>query len=194
MTKFKYYRFLLFGIILLCLILIIIQNRNLITTFAVTNSVNSNVSVLKSLAISFSQNLSQGVQFGEIAVLPALNINASHNYDGINDSSTFYVQISKDGNTNVNLCIKADGNLVSPNLDEIGLANETYSYFNVSNSTLPSLNNETSLQINYTPSLKDITPGSVSYYRFWLDIPASQPSGNYNNTIAVKGIQVGGIC
>jgi len=194
MVKLKYYRLFLSLIIFICLVLIIVQNRNLITTFAVANSVNSNVSVSKSLAISFSDNLSNGVQFGNVAVLPASNINASHNYDGLNDSSTFYVQVSQDGNTNVNLCIKANGDLTSPSLDKINLLNETYSHFNLSNSSLPSLNNETSLQVNYSLAGQDIPPGGDNYYRFWLDIPASQPSGNYNNTILFKGIQVGEFC
>lgn len=194
MIKSKFYNVFLMILIFVCLVLVVIQNFHFITAFAVEDSATSNVSVLKALSISFSDNLSSGILFGDVSVLPATNINASHNYDGTSSGSTFFINVSEDGNTAVDLCIKASGNMISPALDQIGLANETYSNSTLTNLTSPILGDETSLTTSYEKSGENVPTGGVNYYRFWLDIPASQPSGDYNNTVSFKGIQTGVLC
>ena len=194
MIKSKLYNFFLIGIIFICLALVVVQNFNFITGFTVEYSATSDVSVLKSLSISFSDNLSEGILFGDIAILPVEDVNASHNYDGVDNSTSLYINISQDGNTPVDLCVKASGNLVSLAADEIGLGNETYSNSTSSNSTDPLLSQDFSLTTSYIKSGGEIPTGGINYYRFWLDIQASQPSGEYNNTISFKAIQTGSSC
>ena len=58
-----------------------------------STDVSSNVSIAKSFAIEFSSGLSEGILFGDINFLPATNINASHNYDGVDDSSNLFINV-----------------------------------------------------------------------------------------------------
>jgi len=148
----------------------------------------SNVTISKYLAISFGSNLSQGIQFGNVNSLPATDINATHNYDGSNESSTFFISVSNDSNTAIDFCIKGNAGLTSSALDVIGLGNETYSNSTVTNSTDPLLSSQTALTTSYAKSGLNVAVGANEYWRFWLDIPSSQPSGDYNNTISFKGV------
>jgi len=168
-------------------------------TFALTGHATegttvSNVSISKYLAVSFGANLSSGIQFGTVNTLPATNINATHNYDGASSGTTYTIDVSTDGNTNVDFCTKANTGLTDPALDVIGLGNETYSADNSTTVSIPALANETSLTTGYVKAQSFTQPGNSSYWRFWLDIPAAQPSGDYNNTVYFKGVVSGLSC
>ena len=180
-------------IILICIFLIILQNF-VITGKASEYSTPSNVSIAKALSISFSNNLSEGIIFGTIASLPAINQNATHNYDGGSNWTSLYIQVSPDGNTNVDFCTRANTPLTNPAADIIGVGNETYSNSTMTNSSLPALSSETSLTLSYVKSGANVSTGGANYYRFWLDVPIAQPSGDYNNTVSFKGVQIGSIC
>ena len=188
----KYEVFLLL-IILTSIILLFLQNLSLTGNFT-EGSIPSNVSLSKFLAISFGEILSEGIQFGTVSFLPATNINASHNYDGGSNGTDYIIEVHQDSNTNVDFCIKANVGLTSSALDVIGLGNETYSAFSSTNSTYPLLSEETLLTTSYVKSATDIGIGNSSYWRFWLDIPAAQPSGNYNNTLFFEGVTIGSDC
>jgi len=193
--KFIYRGFLIL-LIFLCLILLILQSVNSLSGFFVAET-PSNVTVNKYLSITFSSNLSEGIFFGTVSSLPAVNQNATHNYDKNfpNQNQTdYYINVSEDSNTNVDFCVKADGNLVNPANDTIKLGNETYSNFSSSNSSIPSVGDEISVTTSYLKSGENIIIGGANYYRFWLDVPIGQPSGSYNNTILFKGIQTGFGC
>lgn len=181
-------------VILLCLVFLIFQNLNTLTGNVTGGSIPTNVSVSKYLAVTFGANLASGIEFGKVVFLPAANVNASHNYDGINNATTFYIAVSSDSNSAVDFCIKADKGLTSPALDVIGLGNETYSNSTTTNLNFPSLSSETSLTTNYTKSSYGVGTGDSVYWRFWLDVPVSQPSGEYNNTISFKGVTSGSVC
>ena len=160
-----------------------------------SGSTTSNVSIAKYLAISFGTNLSQGIQFGTVNALPATNINATHNYDGTSTGTTYTIDVSTDSNSHVDFCIKANAGLTSAALDVIGLGNETYAALNLTNSTHPLLSNETSMTTSYVKSYAEsIAPGNSSYWRFWLDIPSAQPSGDYNNSVSFEGVVAGLAC
>jgi hypothetical protein len=191
--KISSYNLFLGFLIFVCLILFLINNLS-ISGLVSESSTPSNVTVQKSLAIDFSTNLSDGILFGTIHVLPATNINASHNYDNIDNGSSFYAIVSEDSNVNVDFCIRANGNLTSSDLDVLGLGNETYSFYNSTNMTHPDLDLETPLTTSYVKSGEDIEIGENNYYRFWLDIPGAQPSGDYTNLVYFKGIQTGSSC
>jgi len=151
--------------------------------------ITSNVTIAKYLAIQFSDGLSSGIEFGTIHSLPAIDINATENYNGNSSGTLYYINVSNDGNTPVDLCIRGNAPLTSLGLDEIGLDNETYANATSTDALSPSLANEVSLTNEYVKSGEGITVGTENYYRFWLDIPASQPSGDYNNTLSFKGVQ-----
>jgi len=190
----NFYNLILVFVIFSCLILLIFQNSYVISGKVTELFVSSNVSVANSFAISFSENLSEGIIFGNVSTLPAVNINASHNYDGISSATTLFINVSKDGNTAVDFCIKANANLTSIVEDVIELGNETYSNSTSTNISNPDLINEVALTTSYFKSGDAISIGNSNYYRFWLDVPASQPSGDYNNTLSFKGVQTSLAC
>ena len=183
----------LFLIIFICLVLLIFQNVS-ISGRATESFTDSNVSITKYIAISFSENLSEGIDFGDVNVLPATSLNATHNYDGLINGTSLYISVSSDSNTLVDFCIKANTDLTSIDLDVIGLANETYQNSSTTNLTLPTTSPEIPLTTSYIKSGDNIAVGSENYYRFWLDVPVAQPSGDYNNTVSFKGVQVGYSC
>ena len=193
-AKINLYRAFLILVILICLIYLFLQNQSVISGKITSVFATSNVSVSKYLSISFSSNLSDGISFGNVAVLPASNVNASHNYDGTSSETTLYIAVSEDGNTAVDFCTKADKGLTNLDLDVIGLANETYANFSTTNATAPFVADEVSLTTDYIKSGNSINMGSNNYYRFWLDVPAAQPSGDYNNTVSFKGVQTAVAC
>ena len=196
MGKFFDYRkeIILILIIMLCLVFLIFQNIGNLTGNVIEGSIISNVSVAKYLAVTFGSNLAAGIQFGNVVFLPATDINATHNYDGTNNTTTFYISVSNDSNSAVDFCIKADTDLTSSALDVIGVGNETYSADNSTTSTIPALGSETSFTTSYVKAQNVTAPGNSSYWRFWLDIPAAQPSGDYNNTVYFKGVVSGLSC
>ena len=180
-------------IILLCTFLLFFGGAFL-TGYATNGSTPSNVSVSRYIAISFGTGLSQGIQFGTVSFLPATNVNASHNYDGLLNSTTYMIFVSNDSNSDVDFCIKANHGLQDTSLDLIGLGNETYSAYNKTNITYPRLSAETPMTTGYIKAQSNINVGNSSYWRFWLDIPAPQPAGNYNNTVSFEGILPQGSC
>lgn len=195
MKKINFYNFVLVFMIVFCLILLVSQNSGIISGNVAEFPVSSNVSINKYLAISFGDNLSEGILFGDVAVLPATNINASHNYDGASNATTLYISISEDGNTAVDFCTKADEALTSIANDTIELGNETYANSTTTNLGTPgAATNSTALTTSYVKSGYNIALGGTNYYRFWLDVPAAQPSGDYNNSISFKGVQTGLSC
>jgi len=186
--KEKIYRMVLVLIIIVALAMIFFSNVSAFTGYATESTTTSNVTIQKYLSLALCSNLSSGISFGNVATLPAINLNATHNYDGLNTGTSYCVNVSNDGNTPVDVCLKADGAMNNSGGDVIGLANETYANASLTNITLPTLGNDLSFTINYVKAGENIPAGNSSYYRFWLDIPAAQPSGDYNNTVYFKGV------
>lgn len=190
----KYYNLIL-GIIFVVFSFLAAFEYGSIHGFATSGDVSSNVTISNSLAIDFSSALSSGIYFGEVKFLPATNVNATENYNGTDNATEYYVLVSEDGNVAIDLCIKANAPLTSSALDVIGLGNESYYYnINSTNLSLPSVSNEVSLTLNYAKAGENIPVGDRNYLRFWLDVPASQASGEYNNSIYFKGIGTGNDC
>jgi hypothetical protein len=107
------------------------------------------------------------------------------------------VNISSDGNTNVDLCVSANQNLKTAANDQILIGNETYT--NKTGSTTVSVPPQTpasqaAFSLSSAKSALNVNPGNVTYYRFFLDIVAAQPSGTYNNTITFAGVNAGTAC
>lgn len=189
----------IFGtLFLFAAIMILIQNIEIsetrITGYATEESTVSNVSIQKYLSIDMSTNLSTGILFGSINPDTSDN-NASHNYDGPDSNSSMYVNVSADSNTAIDFCIKSNDDLQTSGSEIIGIGNETYAdNVTITNATSPSLSDEVSLTTGFVEAGTNISIGSQSYFRFWLDVPAGQASGDYNNTISFKGIETGTSC
>lgn len=170
-----------------------IQNSRM-TGFVTSGTTTSNVTITSYLSISMSSNLSDGVLYGSVSSLPATNINASHNYDSTSSGSSMYITVSADSNTNVDFCIKANDDLKDVGADVLGLGNETYANSTTTDLTSPSLASKVALTTGYVKAGTNVAKSSSNYYRFWLDIPASQAPGTYNNTISFEGVSAGGSC
>jgi hypothetical protein len=192
--KFNLFNLLMIFIFIFAISFIFLENSFFIHGYITEGSTLSNITISKAISIDFSSKLSTGILFGNINFLPAENVNASENYNATDNATDYYIQVSSDGNTPVDFCINANDNLTTQYEDILGLGNETYSCLNESNSTLPSLVGETALTLNSIKCGENIIPGNNNYYRFWLDVPAAQPSGNYNNSLLFRAISTGENC
>lgn len=200
------YGIILMVIILVALVMIIVQNVRLtgnasevipsITGHATERETVSNVSIQYFLSIDLCTNLSEGIFFGEVLTLPGLGLNGSHNYDGNtpNNETTYCINVSGDSNTAVDFCIKANWDMNNSADDKILVGNETWSNYTLTNDTHPLPGSEVSLTNSYADAGYNIPKETENWYRFWLDIPTGQPSGDYNNTIYFKGITTGNTC
>jgi len=165
-----------------------------LTGHATSGSTVSNVTIVSYLSISMSQNLSSGILFGSVDTLPATDINATHNYDGPTSGTSMNITVSTDSNVNVDFCTKANAGMQTSGSDIIGIGNETYSNATTVSSTVPALGSQVPLTASYVKSGFNVTRGGNNYYRFWLDIPAAQAPGTYNNTVSFEGLTTGGAC
>lgn len=183
-----------FGVLLILSSLMLFSPKVKITGYATEGYAVSNVTITSYLAIQMSANLGEGILFGTVEELPAVDLNASHNYDGADSASTMYIEVSSDSNSNVDFCIKANNDLMNPDSDILGVSNQTYANSTTTSASVPPLANQIPLTKSYVKSGIDVDKGTNLYYRFWLDIPSAQPVGTYNNTILFKGVVAGGSC
>lgn len=192
----------IFGAIFVFALIMLIGQGFRTTGYVTEDTTISNVTISVYFSFAMSDNLSEGIQFGEVSSLPATNVNGTHNYDGANNTAdsagenhgtSYYLNVSTDSNTAVDFCLMADA-LNTSGGDEIGLGNETYYHNNWTNSTLPLLGSEVSFTTGYVKASEGIIAGNISYYRFWLDVPAGTASGVYNNTVSFKAVSIGGSC
>jgi hypothetical protein len=165
------------------------SNVNAITGRATEAITTSNVTIQKYLAFEPSTQLDAGIVFEDIVELPTTDDNATHNYDGASNATQYYLNVSDDSNTAVDFCIMANTGLSTSGGDIIGLGNETYSTnVTTSNNETPSIANQVSMNTAYEKAVNSVSPGNLSYWRFYLDVPVAQASGDYNNTVYFKGV------
>jgi hypothetical protein len=164
-----------------------------ITGLASSGTAISNVSVSKSFSITLSTNLSNGIQFGNVST--SVGINGTSNYDTPVSNSSYFVNTSSDATINVDLCINANADMEdSASADKIGLGNETYANASTTSPTVPDPGLQVALTTSGVKTGQDISPGVANYYRFWLNVTSSVPSGTYNNTITFTGVETGEAC
>jgi hypothetical protein len=160
-----------------------------------TESIYSEAQIMKYISISMSGNLTDGIDFGTITVIPVTDVNATKNYNStLNDSwyneTLYWINVSSDSSVNADLCVKADL-LTTSGLDEIGLGNYTWSD-NLTNSlSLPSISTANQMSETYVLGTENVTPGDLNFYRFWLSVPGGQAAGTYNNTVYFKAVEEG---
>lgn len=190
-------------IILICAIAAVLLGALLIspgthsfTGAATTQTTQSRVAISYYYAITLSNNLADGIDFGNITSLPANNLNATDNNNGANSTTTMYVHESNDSNVNIDLCHRAQGPLSTIANDTIGLGNYTWSDSLTNTSTLPSGPPGTNT-FNTTLAKgnnNNIAPNGNGFYRYWLDIPVGQAAGTYTNTVEYKAVYTGAGC
>jgi hypothetical protein len=160
-----------------------------VTSFATSGAFSSNVTVENFFAIDLSANLNDGINFDEITSLPATNVNSTNNYDGAGSGSTMFVSVSSDSDATVDFCVRANSGLTDSTSGEvIQVSSESYANSSTTSLSSPSVSHEVSFSTSYALASAPVTPGSDSYYRFWLDASSGTPSGSYNNTINFKGV------
>jgi hypothetical protein len=145
------------------------------------------LSTEEAISISLSPKLSQQINWS-FASLPIFNQSAEGNrLDGVTD---YYVNISTLGSS-VDLYIRANDNLMTSNLDMLGIGNETLSY-NLTNNLVPSIG-KFRLTTNYSDNQigSGLIDGSVVYLKFFINAPQGQPAGTYNNSILFKAVTHG---
>ena len=193
MDKNRLYNIALSILLIVSLGLLIIENSR-VTGNMIEGTTWSNVTIAKYLSIAFSSSLASGIDFGNVQSLPLVNVNGSHNYDGSGNATNYYIEVSPDSNTAVDFCVVASGDLQTSALDTLGLSNESYAASSTSDSATPALASEVTLTTGYVKAISSVATNSSAYWRFWLDVPAAQPTGSYNNTVSFKGISTGGSC
>jgi len=164
-------------------------------------STSSNATVNNYVAIALSTNLSTGIEFGSLDPDTGNN-NATGNYDAGPEgdggthvrNSSYYIVVSTDSNSNVDFCIKDETALNTSGDDWLLNGNYTWNDNSTSNTTEDN-STDHHFTLDYVPTnVTAVTPGSQNFFKFYLDIPASQPAGVYNNTVYIKGIVTGASC
>ena len=151
-----------------------------------TNSTNYTILDEAAISISLSPSLAFNVNWS-LTYLPVDDLGAvGNNESGV---TTYYVNISAT-NVNVDLYVKADGDLLTDSLDVLGLGNETYAV-NFTNSSVPDLNRLT-MTTGYILIGENLPDASIVYMKFYLDAPVSQPAGTYLNSLDFKAVRNGG--
>lgn len=167
---------------------------------ATTSSTTSNVTVASSIGLVLSGNLSAGIYFGNVTI-GTNDANGSANYlyndsiySGAN-TTAYWIQMAASNNENVDTCISANTHLTSVTTT-IGVGNITY---DANSSRIgANMNNGASSALLSTSATKfgntSITAGNNQTIQFYLDIPAAQASGVYNNTITFSIVSAGASC
>lgn len=163
--------------------------------FAATDvkSTTSNATVSEYAAIALSTNLTDGIFFG--SVNPNTNDNvATHNADGADGNTSMWVTISSDSNTYISICTK-DSAALTKGADTIPNTGYTYNFTTTAADkpvTLPG----TAITTSYvnTTGVGVSVSDQYEWFRFWLDVPAGQEAGVYENTMYFKGITTSEVC
>jgi hypothetical protein len=145
----------------------------------------SNVTVSAYVAIGLSNNFTS-IEFGGVSPLDT-DVNGSHNYDGPSTNSSYVVLVSTDSNQASYLCVRDNWDLNSSGGDIIGNTNYTWNTTISGGPTDPTLPGTAITTVDDAAWSSAVAAGQNLTFRFWLDIPASQAAGTYNNTVYITG-------
>jgi len=151
------------------------------------NQTNFTVNNDAAIAVSMSDNLSDFIRWN-VVTLPVNDLDAIGN--NLNGSTLYYINISAT-NTLVDMYVKADGNLFTADLDEIGLGNETYAVS--TNDSTVSNSTKAVMTTNYTLIASSLPDNSTIFMKFYLDAQAGQSAGVYLNQLSFKAVREGEI-
>jgi hypothetical protein len=182
-------------------------------------STSSNITVSKSVAISKSDNLTAGIQFGgldysgDMAIdkydigcssngcdpgTNNVNASANFNYTNVNMNGTnYWIKVDTTTNSGIDLCLKANAALAAGG-NTIALTNYHYSNATSSTNTTPTYPASTDMTTSYVYVFSDVAPDTSNerllYFRFNLNIPSNAVAGTYNNTIYFKATENSSSC
>jgi len=143
---------------------------------------------LQFYAISLSNDLAAGI-YWNLTNLPVFELGAEgNNLLGFTD----YEILVEAFGTDVDLYLRASGDLQNAGGETIPLSNEKYAY-NLSDSQVPSDLRSISTNYSDSPIGKNMVNASKSYLKFYLDVSGGQEAGLYNNTVEIKAVISGGL-
>jgi hypothetical protein len=151
----------------------------------------SKVKIKGYVAIARSDNLTDGIDFGEVESLPAF-LNGTANYNG-SDQTEYYISVAQQSNKAADFCLNATP-LDTDAGDYIGLGNYTLANSSSNDANNPSLNIRIPMPSTPTKVSYNIGKGDDSYYRFWLNISDQQAPGLYNNSVSFIAVPTGDSC
>lgn len=190
MEKKRWFIFL--AIVCFSLILTIGLYYSSLTGKTVDLDTNSTVTIANYYAISLSDDLSNGIDFGSVTQLPTIKQNATKN-NLSNGPPGYFITVSSDSNVNVSLCLNGTQ---MENVNGVKLTYPSYVWNDsltgsASSPNFPGIQLSNNLTDTSTPT---IAPGVNNYFRFWLDVNSSTPPGTYNNSILFKAVKTGDTC
>ncbi len=180
-----------FGVIILLSSAMLVRSVSTPTGHAISTT-TSEVVISNYVSLSLSSNLTNGINFGSISSLPAIYHNATVNYAP--NASAYYITISNDSNRPVDFCVKASL-MNSSGGDSILLGNYTWKDADNTNLTTPTpAGGYKNMSTMYIKGRTNVAAGTSNFYRFWLNVSASQAPGTYNNTVYLQGVPTGTGC
>lgn len=176
-------------------------SSNFVTGLQSESTTSSQAVVGMYVAISLSGNLTDGIAFGNITVLPSYNVNATYNYNSTTNQSrygneTFYfLTISQMSNINADFCIRSTQFNTSGGV-QIDLGNYTWNDSTTNDYDYPNFTGRIAMLTNesYKKGVQDLAPGNNVYYRFWLNVTDYTEPGTYNSTVWFEGVPTGDPC
>ena len=162
---------------------------NSTTTSTATTTSNVTVNVYASISLSTAGNdFSGGVQFGSLD--PSVSDQAS------TTCATYNCNITVGASSNVNLDIVIKDNVAlskgtSPTIPNVG-----YTWNSTDGTVMPIVTGSHAMldDAAYDTTNKvgtNVAASAVRTWQAWLDIPAAQAAGNYNNSLSFCGEQTG---
>lgn len=149
-----------------------------------TNQTNFTIENEAAIAILLSDDLIGTVKWN-LVTLPVDDLGAIGNNE--ENATGYYINISAT-NTLVDIYVRADGDLLTGDLDVLGLGNETFAV-STNDSTVTNVSKQT-MSTNYT-LIGESLGTSALYLKFYLDAPPAQAAGIYLNQLDFKAVRNG---
>jgi hypothetical protein len=173
------------------------------------NVTEINTFEIELISIEISQEISEGILFTNLEgsltnQQEDVNIttwnNATWNYNNTPSPGSNQTEywIKNTGNVNHDFCMKADSDLScnqgscsgsTISIDNVGWSNST-----ANNKTHPVYDTTKKMDTSYVKVGYGVQPNDYIYLRFWLYVPAGKPSGIYNTTYSIRGVEEGTGC
>jgi hypothetical protein len=150
----------------------------------------SQVKIKGYIAIARSDNLTYGIDFGEVDLLPAF-LNGTSNYNG-SGQTQYYISVAQQSNKAADFCLNATP-MDTDAGDYIGLGNYTLSNSSLNDVNNPSLENRIRMPAIPEKISYNVGKGDDIYYRFWLNV-TDAPPGLYNNSVSFIAVPTGDSC
>lgn len=183
--------------------ILIVQNSQNIDATTESSTV-SNATVAVTIGFTFSSNMTAGILYGSVNAGSNDNNASGNNNQNWSDvgctgsnCTAYWINFDSANNIGSDTCIKDNANLtVSGGSTTIPNSGYTYDMNITANgSNMNSATGSTAITNAYVlAGSTNINATQNQTMQFYLDVPASQPAGTYNNTISIKIVQTGAGC